>query len=67
MLINQNQQNMLNEKQVAIIIGLTVHSLRAWRLNGRGPRYCKIGRAVRYRIEDVQRFIESRLINGAEK
>ena len=48
---------LLNEKQVAELLCCTKSALRRWRREGRGPRFVKIGRLVRYRQEDVEDFI----------
>jgi len=32
-------------------------TLQAWRYRGRGPRYIKIGRLIRYRNADVDAFL----------
>lgn len=34
-------------------------TLEAWRCRGGGPRFVKIGRAVRYREQDLDNFVES--------
>lgn len=56
---------LLNEKEVAKLIGLTVHWLRRKRWSGGGIPFIKIANgsagAVRYRREDVERFIESKV------
>ena len=52
----------LNENEVAKITGLSVHTLRAHRLKRKGIPYSKIGRAVRYSIEDVLKFMEQNRI-----
>jgi predicted DNA-binding transcriptional regulator AlpA len=38
----------LKETEVAEITGLSVHFFRKKRLKGGGPRFVKLGRAVRY-------------------
>ena len=40
---------LLNEHQVAEFVQLSVASVRRWRLFRTGPKYLKIGAAVRYR------------------
>ena len=45
---------------MAHIIGLSVASVRRWRLCSKGPKYLKIGAAVRYRTEDVRAWLETR-------
>jgi len=50
---------LLNEHQVAKSVQLSVASVRRWRLLRTGPRYLKIGAAVRYRREDVESWLSS--------
>ena len=50
---------MLDTKAAANYLGgLSKNTLDRWRWSGDGPRFVKLGRAVRYRIEDLDRFIE---------
>jgi len=59
-------QSLLNEHEVARITGLSVASVRRWRLSRQGPKYLKIGAAVRYRPEDVSAWLESRPSGGEQ-
>lgn len=53
---------LLTETQAAEILQLTPRALQAWRYQGRGPRFVKISaRAVRYRLDDLEEWIETRL------
>ena len=56
--------DLLNEHDVARITGLSVASVRRWRLLRQGPKYLKIGAAVRYKPEDVAAWIASRPSGG---
>ncbi len=47
----------LTTVEAAELLGLKPGTLEIWRWNGRGPAFLKIGRACRYRIEDLQEFI----------
>lgn len=49
---------LLNEKEAADLTGLAIRTLQAWRVRGEGPRFVKVGRAVRYRRRDVVAWIE---------
>ncbi|SDP76011.1 helix-turn-helix domain-containing protein [Desulforhopalus singaporensis] len=49
----------LSEKEVAHMTGRAEQTLRNDRCNRRGIPYCKIGRSVRYRLEDVVYFMEA--------
>jgi len=55
---------LFNEYDVARITRLSVASVRRWRLLRQGPRYLKIGAAVRYKPEDVSAWLESRPAGG---
>ncbi len=57
-------ENLLNEHDVARITGLSVASVRRWRLLRQGPKYLKIGAAVRYKPEDVSAWLEYRPCGG---
>ena len=57
-----NSIKYLNEKEVALLTALSVQTLRNWRFQRRGFPYVKIGRAVRYKLNDVEQFFEARKI-----
>jgi hypothetical protein len=60
-----NNLNVLNEREAAAVVGCSVALLRKWRLFGEGPVYCKIGRLVRYRQDDLTAFLDShRVVTG---
>ena len=50
---------LLKEADAAGILTVEIATLRRWRWAGRGPRYIKIGGAVRYDPADLQAFIEA--------
>jgi len=52
------QQQYLTEKQVSEITGRALSTLRNERSKGRGIPYIKVGRSVRYNLEDVIGFME---------
>ena len=59
-------ENLLGEYDVARITGLSVASVRRWRLLRKGPKYLKIGAAVRYKTEDISAWIASRPTGGGQ-
>jgi predicted DNA-binding transcriptional regulator AlpA len=54
-------ESLLNETQVAQITGRSVPTLQKDRLRGSGPLFVKIGRLVRYRPVDVDKWIVERV------
>jgi excisionase family DNA binding protein len=49
----------LTETEAATRLGLKVATLRAWRHQGRGPAYVRLGRAVRYLSTDIDEYLHS--------
>lgn len=61
---------MLTEKQAAEILGLAPGTLAQWRFHKRTSlKYVKLGRAVRYRPEDIEAFAKSSTVarQGGQK
>jgi len=51
----------LTAAQAANIVGLSPSTMAKLRLAGNGPVYCKLGRRVVYRREDLEAWLESRV------
>jgi predicted DNA-binding transcriptional regulator AlpA len=58
---------LLNEHDLARITGLSLASVRRWRLLRQGPKYLKIGASVRYKPEDISKWLESRPTGGGHQ
>lgn len=54
-----HHDRLLGQKEVKEILNLADSTLEQWRLKGQGPKYVKLGRAVRYRMSDVQAYISN--------
>ena len=50
---------LLTESEVSEILRCTKAALRRWRREERGPRFIRVGRLIRYRLTDVDQFLES--------
>jgi excisionase family DNA binding protein len=61
--MSDHHSQALTEHEVAQQLGLSVATLRAWRLKGKGPRFVRFGRAVRYLADDVERFVEASVVD----
>jgi hypothetical protein len=51
--------NYLNEQEAAAQLHKTVRALRAWRQQGIGPAWTKIGKSVFYRISAIESWLAS--------
>ena len=47
----------LTERDAALYIAVSQHTLRAWRRQGRGPVYLKLGRSIRYTVADLSQYL----------
>ena len=53
---------LLTEVQASRILSLSTRTLQAWRIQGKGPRFVRAGRAVRYRPADITSWIEGQVV-----
>ena len=58
--------HLLNERQVSQQLRVTVPCPRRWRHERRELPFVKVGRLVRYRQPDVDRFVQSKLVQIGE-
>jgi len=47
----------LTTSEASALLGISGATLRKWRITGGGPRYHKLGRAVRYSPHDLADFL----------
>jgi excisionase family DNA binding protein len=61
------ENNLLDEKEAAVILTVKPETLSVWRSTGRyGIPFVKVGRRVRYRRSDLDKWLETRTrTNGA--
>jgi len=48
--------------EVAEYLGIPPKTLTQWRYNGTGPRFSKVGRHVRYRWNDVEKWLDEQAV-----
>ncbi len=52
---------MLTSRQAAVHLGCEYGTMEVWRAKRRGPPYVKVGRLVRYRRQDLDRWLKDRV------
>lgn len=56
---------LLTPAEVADLLGVTEHTLSVWRSTGRyGLRYVKVGRTVKYKPADVEKWLEKNTVGA---
>lgn len=57
--------NLITATELSERIAVSEQTLACWRMRGFGPPFLKIGRFVRYSLEDVEAWLESNRVNEA--
>lgn len=52
--IIRRRLGLLNTEELAATLECSASAVRSWRVGGSGPRFCRLGRRIYYREEDVQ-------------
>jgi len=58
---------LLTPNEVAEALQIPPATLPQWRYLGRGPKYVKVGRHVRYRTVDLERWIDEQSAGGEQR
>ena len=48
----------------AAYIGVSPRTLHTWRSEGRGPSYIRAGRCIRYRLRDLETYLDARTVEA---
>ncbi|HKI68023.1 MAG TPA: helix-turn-helix domain-containing protein [Verrucomicrobiae bacterium] len=62
--MQQTADHWVDEFQAAEFLGVSVKTMRTWRLRGDGPPFGKFGRSVRYRWSTLTGWANSRERNS---
>ena len=57
-LAGHEASNLMDSKAVAAYLGVKVETLAQWRLRREGPPFVKAGRSIRYRLGEIQRWLD---------
>jgi excisionase family DNA binding protein len=64
----QNPNQLLTREQAAAYLGISAQTLSAWVTHGRYDLpVVKVGRLVRYRLRDLDAWLEKRTVRNDEK
>jgi predicted DNA-binding transcriptional regulator AlpA len=57
------EKNLRDDNWAANFYGLAPITLRIWRSKKKGPKYIKLGRAIRYRESDLIEYLQENMIS----
>ena len=49
---------LLDAKEAAKFLGISTSTLAIWRQHKKGPKFVKVGKSVKYKLEDLEKFIK---------
>jgi len=62
-----SENELLTTEQLAELLGIRPNTIEGWRLKGQGPRFCKLGRSIRYRRSDVEDWINDNIYQNTSQ
>ena len=63
----QIQNRFLTEREVSVLTGFSLSKVQQDRFFRRGIPYCKVGRSIRYSLEDVLAFMDRHKIRHGDE
>lgn len=60
--VGSSPEALATTEEVAAFLGHPKHTLEQWRSQGKGPKFIKFPRHVRYRWSDVNAWLESQSV-----
>jgi hypothetical protein len=56
------KEKLLSQEEAAVVLGVKPPTLAQWRFYGKGPRYIRVGRSAFYKLQDVNRWLDSQAV-----
>ena len=54
-------ETLLNPHEAAAALRLSQHTLKKLRVSGRGPKFIRANRSIRYRQSDIEEWLDGRV------
>lgn len=56
----------IREQEAAETLGVSTSALRAWRSQGRGPAFSRLGRRVIYPVSALEEYVRKNLVESGD-
>ncbi|MEL6258617.1 MAG: helix-turn-helix domain-containing protein [Pseudomonadota bacterium] len=57
-------RSLLNENELAQYLNIEAETLKKWRRLGQGPAFTKVGKSVRYRWQEIERYLDAQTVSN---
>ena len=64
---SDHPDRLVNEKEAAGLLGMSVRTLQNWRVRGGGPKFAKLNGAVRYRVRHLNELIDQNTVSNTSE
>ena len=64
-LVPQGSRSVLTERETSGYLRVSLSTLRRWRKSDGGPAFIRFGKSIRYRVQDLDRFLSDSRSGGA--
>ena len=54
----EHNSKFLTEAEAAMYLNISVKTVQAWRIQGKGPQFRKFSRCVRYHLTDLENYAD---------
>jgi hypothetical protein len=56
--VRSHPLSLLTVREAATLLKVAPHTLNKWRVSGSGPRFIRVGHCVRYRVSDLESYLD---------
>ena len=58
---------LLSTREAAEVLSIKPNTLEIWRVQGKGPKFLKIGRSVKYRMERLKEYLNQHEVSSTSE
>jgi hypothetical protein len=58
---------LLTQREAAAVLRLSERTLERWRVQGIGPRFVRLNHSIRYRQQDLDAHVASRIVTSTSQ
>jgi hypothetical protein len=60
------EHGLIDQKRLAEYLDRPERTIEDWRMRGRGPAFIRVGQQVRYRVRDIQQWLDENTVRPGD-